>query len=98
MAKKRNDGLKIESIEILRVNSTKYGIFTDMKINGICIYGMKYMYKSGKNGYEFFSFPSREGKDGKYYNVVWAYVDDDNNAKMIKAFNDYCDEEDIEIE
>ena len=96
---KKNDNLRITSLKIERVNVTKdYGIFVDMTINGITIYGMKYMRKKGKNGYEFFSFPSRKGSDGNYYNVVWAFIDNGAKAEMIEAFREYCDWEDIDID
>jgi DNA-binding cell septation regulator SpoVG len=38
----------------------------------------------GKNG-DFLSFPSRKGKDGKYYSICWARLSEDDQKEIIAA-------------
>lgn len=48
----------------------------DMVVNGVTLYSC--MYKTGeKDGkeYAFVAFPSRKGKDGKYYNYSYFKID-----------------------
>lgn len=44
-----------------------------LEVNGVNIYGMKYIHyttKAGKEG-DLISFPSYKGRDGEYYNNCW---------------------------
>ena len=45
----------------------------DMEVNGIKIYGCWLKEGTGKDGkeYSLISLPSKKGKDGNYYNVLW---------------------------
>lgn len=51
----------------------------DMVVNGITIYGCNWIEGTNKKGelYEFVAFPSKKGKDDKYYNHVWFAIDDE---------------------
>lgn len=66
-------------VEVKRAKQFESGdIAFDMLVNGISIYNCTY--KSGeKDGreYAFVSFPSRKGKDDKYYSHVYFKIDDD---------------------
>lgn len=67
------------AIEVLRAKDfSKDGeegcsIATDLKINGVTIYGCWYREGKDKNGkdYQMVSFPSQKGKDGKFYNHAY---------------------------
>ena len=49
------------------------GVVFDVEINGVTIYGCWYREGKDKKGedYQMVSFPSHQGKDGKYYNYVY---------------------------
>ena len=68
----------ISDLKVLRAKEYKNTVFCDLEINGVKIYGCRYV--EGKNG-DFISFPSHKGKDGEYYNDAWAElsVDDVKN-------------------
>ncbi len=69
MAIKRNNE-EVKAIGVSRVKEFTNGDITfDLVVNDVSIYGCKIV--EGKNG-DFVSFPSRKGKNGKYYS--YAYV------------------------
>ena len=61
-------------VEVLRAHAfDSQTIAFDANVNGVTIYGMiyrEYVTKEGKDGY-LISFPSRQAKDGKYYDNCW---------------------------
>lgn len=80
------------AIEVLRAHDlTKddqegCNIAVDLKINGVTIYGC--FYREGKdkkgNDYSMVSFPSHQGKDGKYYNYTYVKLTDEDVEKISK--------------
>lgn len=73
--------LVIDSFKVLRAHAfPKSGCAFDIEINGIKIYGCTVV--EGKNG-DFISFPQRQGKDGKYYSIVWAKLSEEDTQKII---------------
>lgn len=79
-------------IEVLRAHDlTKddqegCNIAVDLKINGVTIYGCFYREGKDKNGkdYQMVSFPSHQGKDGKYYNYAYVKLTDEDVEKISK--------------
>lgn len=77
-------------IEVLRAHDlTKddqegCNIAVDLKINGVTIYGCFYREGKDKNGkdYTMVSFPSHQGKDGKYYNYAYVKLTDEDVEKI----------------
>lgn len=68
---KKNNGINDQEklIVVKRANQFDDGkIVFDMIVNDVTIYGCRLL--EGKNGM-FVSFPSRKGKDDKYYNIVY---------------------------
>lgn len=63
----------VNDLKVLRAVENQYGIFMDLEINGVTIYGCRFV--EGKKG-NFVSFPSHKGKDGKYYNYAYIKLDD----------------------
>ena len=61
--------IDVLSFEVSRVNQYKDTVFFDLTLNGIKIYGCTVV--EGKKG-DFISFPSRKGKDDKWYSIVYA--------------------------
>lgn len=61
--------INVLNFEVSRVNQYKDTVFFDLTINGIKIYGCTVV--EGKKG-DFISFPSKKGKDGKWYSIVYA--------------------------
>lgn len=90
LSKKLNQEQKKEEVndhefKIERVKDTEYGVFFDMCINDVTIYGCSWVEGTRNDGseYEFVSFPSHKGKDGKYYNHVYVKLSD-NDITAIK--------------
>ena len=65
--------IDVLSFEVSRVNQYKDTVFFDLTINGIKIYGCTVV--EGKKG-DFISFPSKKGKDDKWYSIVYARLSD----------------------
>ena len=64
---------KIYSCEVIRAKEYKDTVFFDVNINGVSIYGCRFV--EGKNG-DFISFPSYKGSDGKYYSHAYIKLDE----------------------
>ena len=60
--------IDVLSFEVSRVNQYKDTVFFDLTLNGIKIYGCTVV--EGKRG-DFISFPSKKGKDDKWYSIVY---------------------------
>lgn len=58
----------VTDLKVVRAKEYKETVFIDLEVNGVKIYGCRFI--EGKNG-DFVSFPSYKGKDGKYYNHVY---------------------------
>lgn len=93
---KETEAAQVLAIEVLRAKDfTEDGkdgcsISFDMKVNGITIYGC--WYREGKDkkneDYQLVSFPSKQGKDGKYYNHAYVKLqqsDIDLISKQIES-------------
>lgn len=65
--------VKIFNLEVKRAKEYKNTVFFDVDINGVMIYGCRFV--EGKNG-DFVSFPSYKGSDDKYYNHCWIKLGD----------------------
>lgn len=70
---KEENKVVISDIKVLRAKEHENTIFIDLCVNGVTIYGCRYM--EGKNG-DFISFPSHKGKDGKYYSHAYVPLDE----------------------
>lgn len=73
--------IDVLSFEVSRVNQYKDTVFFDLTINGIKIYGCTVV--EGKKG-DFISFPSKKGKDDKWYSIVYARLST-NDQNIILA-------------
>ena len=60
--------VKIYNLKVKRAKEYKNTVFFDVDINGVMIYGCRFV--EGKNG-DFVSFPSYKGSDGKYYSHAY---------------------------
>lgn len=77
--KKKDVNVEVNA-KVVRANQVKDLVFFDVDINGVTIYGCKVV--EGKNG-DFISFPSHQGKDGKYYNHAYIKLSDDQTKDII---------------
>lgn len=81
--------LKLDSFAVTRAVVVGNTILFDVVLNGLTVYGCSVV--EGKNG-DFISFPSRKGKDGKYYSIVWARISDEDQKAILdeveKKLND----------
>ncbi len=71
-------------IEVTRAKVFNDVTFFDMKVNGVTIYGCRFI--EGKNG-NFVSFPSKKGNDGKYYNHAYIEL----NEAEVKLIDELID-------
>lgn len=83
--KEEKEQTVVSDLKVLRAKEYKGTTFLDLQVNGVKIYGCRFV--EGKNG-DFISFPSYKGNDGKYYNH--AYVDLDE--AMIKLIDEQLDQ------
>ena len=72
--------IDVLSFEVSRVNQYKDTVFFDLTINGIKIYGCTVV--EGKKG-DFISFPSKKGKDDKWYSIVYARLSSSDQEKIL---------------
>ena len=81
-------------VENVRVVSGKNGdvVFFTLELNGIYIYNCRVA--SGKNG-DFISFPQTEGKDGKYYSIVYVRLSDKDSKEILDAIQEKINEDDV---
>ena len=86
----KNTNVKVNSFEVdhVRVVTTKSNedlVFFTLTLNGVAINGCRVA--TGKNG-DFISLPQTKGKDGNYYNVVYAPLSDDDAKRILDAVQD----------
>ena len=86
--------LEIRSHEVsnVRVIEGKNGdvVFFTLKVNGLIIYNCRVA--TGKNG-DFISLPQYKGKNGTYYNVVYAAFSDEDSKKILEEIQAAIDAE-----
>ena len=86
--------LEIRSHEVsnVRVIEGKNGdvVFFTLKVNGLTIYNCRVA--TGKNG-DFISLPLYKGKNGTYYNVVYAAFSDEDSKKLLEEIQAAIDAE-----
>ena len=68
------------TIKVTRAYQFDNSIALDMEVNGVSIYNATL--RDSKNGM-FISFPSRKGKDGKYYSHVFVKFSKEDIDKII---------------
>lgn len=69
-------------IKVTRAHQFDDGsVAIDLEVNGVSIYNS--ILREGKNGM-FVSFPSKMGKDGKYYSHVYVKLSDDDIKSIIE--------------
>ena len=70
-----------KEIKVLKAHQFDNGVITfDMEVNGVTIYCNTL--REGKNG-QFVSFPSRKGKDDKYYSYAYIKLSEDDTKDII---------------
>lgn len=75
------DTIKVAAFSVDRAHMLDNGtVMFDMTLNGVKIYGCSVV--EGSKG-DFISFPSRKGKDGKYYSIVWVKLDGKDSDAII---------------
>ena len=80
--KKEKKESVVKSLKVTRAHQFDDGsISIDLVVNDVAIYNATL--RDGKNGM-FVSFPSRKGKDGKYYSYVKVELTADNIKQIIE--------------
>ena len=85
---KPREYVTLSSWAVNNCRDTQYGVFLDLTINGVTIYGAKVI--EGKEGQydDFLAMPSRKGTDpsGKerYYNIVYCPISPDDTKAIIE--------------
>lgn len=74
----------VKSVKVTRAkvfeNEKGNSVLFDVEINDVAIYGCRVV--EGKNG-DFISFPSRQGKDNKYYSHAYVKLTADDTKEII---------------
>ena len=75
---KEHEPAKFEVANIKPIQGKKDSYRMTLIINGVKIYGAKYITYTGTDGKDasFISFPSYKGADNKFYNVCWYPISD----------------------
>ena len=83
---------KLDSFEILRAVELEYNgkknVLADVKLNGVCIYGVRpvtYTDKADGKEKDFLSWPERKGKDNKYYKIAYMALSAEDQQKVCDA-------------
>lgn len=79
--KKEREHINIVDCTIDRAVNNDYGVFFDFTINGVTIKGANLA--QNKDGDIFIGLPSKKGKDGKYYKVVYISFSPEDTQKII---------------
>lgn len=92
-SEQEQEEIKDHDIKVEHVRDTKYGVFFDLCINGVAIYGCSWIEGQKKDGteYRFISFPSHKGKDDKYYNHAYVKLSDNDIDSIEKTLQDSID-------
>ena len=78
----------LESWEITRAHEFDGGnISYDLRVNGVTIYGMSLIWDGEKKEY-WSAFPSRKGKDGKYYKIAWFPISEELQINIVKRIEE----------
>lgn len=84
--KEASKKFEVTELEVLKARQFKNSrIGFDLKVNGITIYSMiafPYKDKQGNDAWGI-SFPQRKGSDGKYYNEVYFFIDDELRKQIL---------------
>ena len=86
--KKKEAKTESHQIEVVRTKLLENVIMFDMTVNGVTIYGCSYKTLHRKDNDEAFAkigFPSRKGKDDKYYNHVYVKLSDEDIETIEKG-------------
>ena len=82
----KNTPATLGNFEVIRAVEWDNGdVSFDLSLTdyGIKLYGLRIA--QSKEGKDFIAFPSRKGKDGKYYSHYYFFVTDEQQAAIIKA-------------
>lgn len=80
---KKTEEKKFEPVtyfEIKRAHDAGTVVYFDLYINGVTVYGCRVV--EGQKG-DFIGWPSVKGKDGKYYNVCYMPLSDEDQKTII---------------
>lgn len=84
--KKSNERKTIDvneyEVSKVRIHDESGTVFFNLFLNGVTIYGCTV--GTTKDGHDFIAFPSRKGKDGKYYSIAYASISDEDQDKILK--------------
>lgn len=70
------------TLEVEKVKEYNSNYFFNLIVSGIVtIYGC--ILRQSKNGDWFVCFPSKKGKDGKYYNIAYMSLTEEQTADII---------------
>lgn len=79
---KKENKEAVKEIKVTRAHQFDDGsVAIDLEINGVSIYNSTL--REGKNGM-FVSFPSRKGKDGKYYSHVYVKLSEEDIKSIVE--------------
>lgn len=81
---KKNNGINDQAKLVVVKRAKQFddgSIIVDLIVNDVTIYGCRLIEK--KEGGVFVSFPSRKGKDGKYYNIAYVKLTEEDVKSIV---------------
>lgn len=82
--------LKAPELTVTRVFDGQYGIIFDCVVNGITVYGCRLC--RDKNGEAFVGWPQTKDKAGRYWNIVFVPLAQEDQDRLIQAVVDKLQE------
>lgn len=82
--------LQKPELTVTRVFDGQYGIIFDCVVNGITVYGCRLC--RDKNGEAFVGWPQTKDKNGRYWNIVFVPLAQEDRDRLIQAVVDKLQE------
>lgn len=81
--------VEVKNVRVVGTQNNGDLVFFTLVLNGVTIYNCRVA--TGKNG-DFISFPQYKGNDGKWYNIVYVSLSDEDSASILENIQKQIDE------
>lgn len=82
------------TLNVTRAFDGQYGILFDLEINDVTLYGLRVC--ATQNGQRFIGFPQKKDKNGKYWNVCYAPLSDEQTDEILNQISAILEGDDEE--
>lgn len=84
----KNPEFSVQNVRVVTTQKGKDLVFFTLTLNGVIINNCR-VATSSKG--DFVSFPQSQGKNGQYYNTVYAPISDADNDEIMKLIQEAID-------